>query len=200
MVETTKPGDKPVQPVIMKEVNIIQKGKTNVPYFTQEMEKIEAKKKEKQERLDKISAQTAKELSEFTQKADTLASGLKIYYLKKGDGPKPKEGSKVLMNYAGYLVDGKLFDSNIIEVAEKYDVVDEARKAADQYAPTQTDYAPDARLIPGFREGLLQMQVGDKVILYIPSHLAYGEAGIPRAGIPSNADLIFELELVDIVK
>lgn len=200
MVETTKPGDKPLEAIIMKEVNIIRKGKVNVPYFTKEMEKIETDKKDKQDRLDKIAAQTAKEFSEMENSVDSLSSGLRIHYIEKGKGAKPKEGSKVLMNYAGYLANGNLFDSNIMAVAEKYDVVDEARKAANQYIPVEADYGPDARLIPGFREGLLQMRVGDKAIFYIPSHLAYGEAGIPRAGIPSNADLIFEVELVEEVK
>jgi len=59
-----------------------------------------------------------------------------------------------------------------------------------------TDYSPEAQLIAGFREGLLDMKVGDKALMYIPSHLGYGEAGNPRAQIPGNTDLVFEVELV----
>lgn len=198
-VQTTQPGDKPIEPVVMQEVNIIKKGNADVPYFTEEMEKIESEKKVKEERLNKIAAETSARFSELKGKAEELPSGLKIYYLEKGTGEKPAEGSKVLMNYAGYFADGKLFDSNLLEVAEKYESVNEQRKIANQYIPVPTDYSQDARLIPGFREGLLQMNVGDKVILYIPSHLGYGERGYPPLIAP-NTDLVFELELVDTVE
>ena len=46
---------------------------------------------------------------------------------------------------------------------------------------------------------MLTMKVGDKITVFIPAHLAYGEGGVPGA-IPPNSDLIFEMELVDIVE
>jgi peptidylprolyl isomerase len=58
-------------------------------------------------------------------------------------------------------------------------------------------YGPEAQMIPGFKEGLQQMNVGDKAILYIPAHLAYGERGAGNV-IPPNTDLIFELEMMGI--
>ncbi len=67
------------------------------------------------------------------------------------------------------------------------------------YAPAESDYGPEARLIPGFREALLNMSVGDKAVVYIPAHLGYGERGYPPI-IPANEDLIFELEITEIVK
>ena len=42
------------------------------------------------------------------------------------------------------------------------------------------------------------MNVGDKVTIFIPSDLGYGERGIPNV-IPPNSDLVFELEIADIV-
>jgi peptidylprolyl isomerase len=195
-VETTKPGDKPVEAIVIQEVNIINKGVT-VPSFTSEMEKIEVAKKEREERLYRVSASTARGLSDLKELAEELPSGLKMFWRHKEKGIKPKEGSKIRMNYSGYFTDGTLFDTNILEIAEKYDVVDPQRLARGLYGPTVSDYSKEARLVPGFREGLLQMSVGDKTILYIPSHLAYGEQGI-RDVIPPKADLIFELELVDI--
>ncbi|QAA83122.1 peptidylprolyl isomerase [Aequorivita sp. H23M31] len=198
-VETEKPGDKPVHPIIIEKVNIINKGKVKVPYFTDEMSKIETEKKEKEERINKISDKKAKEFEQLRAKADSLPSGLKIYYNKKGEGEQPKEGDKILMNYAGYLTNGHLFDSNVFENAEKYEMVDNMRKAAGQYNPVPTDYSKNAQLIPGFREGLLNMKVGDKTTLFIPAHLAYGERGIPGV-IPPNSELIFELEIVGINK
>ncbi len=103
------------------------------------------------------------------------------------------------MNYAGYLTNGSLFDSNIEEVAKNFNTWDHRRADAGGYAPIPSDYSKSAQLIAGFREGLLMMSVGDKATLLIPSHLAYGERGIPNV-IPPNSDLIFELELVEIVK
>lgn len=198
-METEKPGDKPKEPVIIQTVNIINKGNVKVPYFTEEMAKLEKEKKEKEERINKVAEKQAEELNAIRAKADSLPSGLKIYFNEKGEGPQPKEGDKILMNYAGYLADGHMFDSNILENAEKFEMVDEMRKAAQQYVPVPTDYSTEAKLIPGFREGLLNMKVGDKVTIFIPAHLAYGKRGIPGV-IPPDSELIFELQIVEIME
>lgn len=195
VVETTKPGDKPVSPVIMEQVNIIKKGNSKIASFTEEMEKVEKLKKEKEERMTEIASKQAIAMNDLMSDAEELASGLKVYWNHKGKGVKPAEGSKVMMNYAGYFENGTLFDSNIEEVAKKYDVWDHRRSDGGGYAPLPTDYSKDARLIPGFREGLLLMSIGDKVTLFVPAHLAYGERGYPPKIAP-NSDLIFELELV----
>ena len=60
-------------------------------------------------------------------------------------------------------------------------------------------YNTSAQLIPGFREALLTMKVGDKIRVFIPSALAYGEKGA-RNVIPPNSDLIFDIEITDIAK
>src|SRR5690606_12621846 len=192
IVETQQ--DKPVQPIVIEKVNIINKN-VKVPYFTEEMAKIEAENKEKESRISKVAAQKAEELQALKTKADSLPSGLKIYFTQKGEGAKLNEGAKILVNYAGYLSNGQLFDSNVFENAEKYEMVDEMRKAAGQYVPVPMDYSKDAQLIPGFREGLLNMKIGEKATLFIPSHLAYGNRGIPGV-IPPDSELMFELEIV----
>lgn len=198
-IETSKPGDKPVSPVIIQEVNIINKGAT-VPSFAAEMENIENVKKEKEERLAKVAETTLAEFNALKAQAETTESGLQIYWNNKGEGAKPNDGDLVNLNYAGFFVDGKLLDSNILEIAEKYEKVDQRRLAAGQYSPIQSPYSSQATFIAGFKEGLLQMSVGDKVTLFIPSHLAWGEQGAPRGGIPPNADVIFELELTGIAE
>ena len=53
-------------------------------------------------------------------------------------------------------------------------------------------------MIPGFIEGLAKMSFDDKAVLFIPSNLAYGAQGAGGV-IPPNTDLVFELELVEIV-
>ncbi|MNL70268.1 FK506-binding protein [compost metagenome] len=51
-------------------------------------------------------------------------------------------------------------------------------------------------MIPGFIEGLEKLSFGDKAVLFIPSRLGYGEAGAGGV-IPPNANIIFEVELMD---
>lgn len=199
LVETTKPGDKPVTPVILNEVNIIRVGKTNLKPFKAILEEKEKEKAEKEAEIMKIATKKAQELETLKATAQETETGLKIAFTEKGDGVKPNEGAQIKMNYAGYLTNGKLFDSNKEEIAKKYNVWDHRRADGGGYAPIPTSYSKDAQLIPGFREGLLLMNLGDKATLFIPAHLAYGERGVPNV-IPPNSDLIFELELVEIVK
>lgn len=194
----TAAKDKPVDPVIMQTVNIIEKG-MKVPLFSEEMKRVEEEKAAEEQKRNEVAASKIAELNALKEKATTLESGLQVYFNEKGAGPKPEIGSKIKMNYAGYFNDGKLFDSNRLEVAEQYDVVDEARLAANQYIPIPSDYSTEARLIPGFREALLQMSVGDKITAFIPSHLGYGERGYPPV-ISPNTDLIFELEIVEVME
>lgn len=199
IVETTQPGDKPVVEVVINELNIIRKGNVSLDSFENAMAIVDKKIQEEQAEMLKIASESAEKLAAQKEQAEELPSGLKILYTEKAEGVKPAEGSKITMNYAGYLQNGTLFDSNMEEVAKRYMVYDHRRADAGGYNPAESDYSKDARLIPGFREGLLLLSVGDKATIFIPSHLAYGERGIPNV-IPPNSDLIFELELVEIVE
>ena len=78
----------------------------------------------------RVAGETAERLAAQKEQAEELPSGLKILYTEKAEGVKPAEGSKITMNYAGYLENGTLFDSNIEEVAKKYNVWDHRRKDA----------------------------------------------------------------------
>ncbi len=199
ILETSRSGNKPVSPVTIDELNIIRVGNVKLASFKDAMGIVEEKIIAEQAATLQVASETAKALESDIAKAEETPSGLKIYFSHKGDGVKPAEGSKILMNYAGYLQNGTLFDSNIEEIAKKHGVWDHRKSDGGGYVPTPSGYSKDAQLIPGFREGLLAMGVGDKVTIYIPAHLAYGERGIPNV-IPPNSDLFFELELVSIVE
>ncbi|GAA4274542.1 peptidylprolyl isomerase [Aquimarina gracilis] len=196
----TGPRDKPVGEIKMLEVNIIRKGSDAKAFdtekaFAEKLKVIEEEKAEKErlekERDEKIAAKYA----ELKTKATKLDSGLEILFLNKGTGDKPKIGDKVLVNYEGYLATGKMFDTSYEDKAKEFGVFNPRRPS---YGPMPMPYSPDARMIPGFKEGALQMKnVGDKVILFIPSHLGYAERGAGRV-IPPNSDLIFELEMMGI--
>jgi cyclophilin family peptidyl-prolyl cis-trans isomerase len=151
---------------------------------------------------DKIKIAQEKLVTKINQNTDKfieLPSGLKYVITETKNGEFPKKGVDVKVAYAGYFTNGKLFDTSYKEVAKSYQVYDHVRDDKGGYAPFTTKYGPEARLIPGFKEGLQQMRVGDKAMLYIPSHLGYGAQGA-GAVIPPNTDLIFEIELVEIAK
>lgn len=203
-VETVKPANRPVEDVIIENVNIIRKGNDakdfNAPkVFTTEMEKAAQAKTEAAKKMEKAKKEAAAKLQEIKAKAKKLDSGLMIYFNKEGEGDKPNIGDKVTVYYAGYLADGTLFDSNKIELAKKFGIFSERRLKGNGYEPMPTDYSPDSRLIAGFKEGLQLMSVGDVATLFIPSHLGYGKQGA-GAVIPPNSELIFKVELVEILE
>jgi FKBP-type peptidyl-prolyl cis-trans isomerase len=189
--------DKPVTDVVMNTVEIIRNGKEAknfdavqimTDYFAEEEAEIAAFTKMKTDFAAEIAAQKGE--------AKTLPSGLQVLTLIKGEGAAPKVGQKVLVNYAGYLDNGSLFDSNYEDVAMKYKVFDEKRKLNRGYEPFPMDFTPEASLIPGFLEGLMMMNVGDKLRLFIPPHLGYGQQG--SGPIPPNSNLVFDIEITGI--
>lgn len=198
----TSPGEnRPVDDVVMSKVTIIRNGKEAknfdaVKVLTAYFDEIN----KREEEAKKAAEALVKEFDTQKGEAEELPSGLRIFYLNKSEnGEKPQEGSYVKVNYAGFLDNGKLFDSNELSVTEKFGTVNEIRKQRGGYEPLPMLYGPDSPLIPGFREGLLQMNTGDKVRLFIPSHLGYGEAGAGGV-IPPNADLVFDVEIVGVAE
>ncbi len=192
--------DRPTVDVVMNKVEIIRNGKDAKNYdAVKVMTNYFAEEKEKAKDQEKQKADFVAQLAKQKAEAETLPSGLKIYTLEKGDGEKPSVGQKVLVYYAGYLENGDLFDSNMEAVAQKYGQFNPDRKQGGGYEPIPMDYGPDAQLIAGFREGLMTMKIGDKVRLFIPSHLGYGTSGAGNV-IPPNSDLVFDLEITGLAK
>ncbi|BEV01514.1 FKBP-type peptidyl-prolyl cis-trans isomerase [Novosphingobium olei] len=100
------------------------------------------------------------------------ASGLGYQVLKAGNGPKPAKDDFVLVNYIGYLAaTGAVFDQNA-------------------GAPLRLD-----GVIPGFAEGVQTMARGSTYRFCIPAALGYGANA--SGPIPANADLVFQIELID---
>lgn len=109
----------------------------------------------------------------------TTASGLQYQVVRPGAGPKPKSTDTVRVKYKGTLLDGKEFDST--------------EKNGGQPA----EFALN-QVIKGWTEGVALMPVGSKYKFWIPSNLAYGPNGPQPIG--ANATLVFEVELLAIVK
>ena len=106
---------------------------------------------------------------------------LEIKITKPGTGAKAKKGDLVSVHYTGKLVNGTVFDSSI------------QRGTPIQFTLGQ------GMVIQGWEKGILDMQIGEKRTLTIPSKLGYGEQGAGGV-IPPNATLIFDVELVKIGK
>ncbi|MDX2286021.1 MAG: FKBP-type peptidyl-prolyl cis-trans isomerase [Bacteroidia bacterium] len=111
-----------------------------------------------------------------------LPSGLQYRVLQSGTGASPRPDNVVRVNYTGKFLDGTIFDSSVL-----------AGKPAEFVVKT---------MIPGWTEALQLMKPGDTWELIVPADLAYGEAGYQNQAIriPPNATLVFEMELLEIVR
>jgi FKBP-type peptidyl-prolyl cis-trans isomerase FklB len=133
--------------------------------------------------LDKQALEAGRKFLEENGKREgvvTTASGLQYEVIQKGDGAKPAESDVVKVNYVGKLADGTVFDES-------------SRHGG------AIDLPLDGGVIPGWKEGLMLMSVGEKAKLYIPAELGYGDQS-PSPAIPANAVLVFELELLGITQ
>jgi len=122
----------------------------------------------------------------------TTASGLRYRFTKEGTGKSAAPGNQVAIHYAGYLLDGTLFDTSMESVA----------KATGSYTPGRA-YEPLAlqagsgQVIQGWEEAILLMNKGSKMRVWIPSSLAYGNQRRSDL-IAENSILVFDMEMIDI--
>lgn len=143
----------------------------------------EARMKDMQAQYEKeiaANAEAGKKFLDENGKKDgvkTTKSGLQYKVEKEGKGAKPTEKDSVVVHYEGRLLDGTVFDSSL-----------------ERKEPVSFNVSD---VIPGWVEGLQLMTEGSKYTFYIPSNLAYGEAGAPPS-IPPNATLTFDVELLKV--
>lgn len=108
-----------------------------------------------------------------------LPEGIQYEVIKEGNGNQPALRDKVKAHYKGTLLDGKEFDNS--------------------FKRGQPFSAPLTALIKGWQIALPLMKEGSHWRLWIPSDLAYGDRGA-GGDIPGGATLVFEVELLEIVK
>jgi FKBP-type peptidyl-prolyl cis-trans isomerase len=120
-------------------------------------------------------------ITENNYDVEPTESGLYVVVTEKGNGAKPKTGDKVKVHYTGKLLDGTVFDSSV-----------------ERGQPFEFPIG-QGRVIKGWDEGIAMLNVGSKATLVIPSSIGYGERGAGR-DIPPFATLVFDVELIDIVK
>jgi FKBP-type peptidyl-prolyl cis-trans isomerase len=110
----------------------------------------------------------------------TTRSGLQFKDEVAGNGPQPRLGRTVVVNYTGWLMNGQKFDSSF-----------------DRNQPFTFPLGMH-QVIAGWDEGVATMRVGGTRILIIPPELGYGAAGTPGGPIPPNATLKFKVELLGV--
>lgn len=150
----------------------IEEARTFIQSYFQKMAEAEGVANEK-EGAEFLAANKEKEGVTETE------SGLQYEVLEAGNGPKPTAEQQVKVHYTGTLIDGTVFDSSV-----------------ERGEPATFGVG---QVIPGWTEALQLMPVGSKWKVYIPGNLAYGPRGA-GADIGPNETLIFEVELLEIVK
>ena len=196
----TDPTDKPLDSILLKSVTIVRVGSEASKFNANEVIEdyfvgIEAER----ESYAKFREERALTFTSTfnSDEVTTTSSGLQFTVLQAATGDRPTQGTEVGLNYAGWLSDGQLFDTNIATIAEKdqnFEQINAMHRG--QFMPLMMTVEPDAPMIPGFKEAVLDMSFGEKRLVRIPSNLAYGSQGAGGV-IPPDADLIFQLELID---
>ena len=197
-------NDKPEKDIKNNKITIIANGKdaknfNAVKVFEDYFKEINKREREKEAKTKAAAAKFLEEVKVQEPQAKALPSGVKIFKLVDGKVKQPNHTHQVMVNYAGYLRNGTLFDSNVKEIEEAYGKYNSLREQQGGYQAFPMPYNTSAQLIPGFRDALLTMKVGDKIRVFIPAALGYGERGAGDV-IPPNSDLIFDIEITDIAK
>jgi FKBP-type peptidyl-prolyl cis-trans isomerase len=107
-----------------------------------------------------------------------LENGVSLYFVEKGEGKMPGPNGSAEVHYEGRLKDGKIFDSSY-----------------DRAKPMRL-YMED--IISGLRIALTEVPEGSKVKIMVPAPMAYGDSMPPNSIIPPNADLSFDVEVLDV--
>jgi FKBP-type peptidyl-prolyl cis-trans isomerase len=160
---------------IMCSVEILREGNEACDWNA--IEAFNEFKNKKDKELEDLISKENDIIKEISKGFKETKSGLKYIILKKGDGLKPSTGDLVKVHYEGQLLDQTVFDSSY-----------------KRNQPIEFKVG-EGQVIPGWDEGIMLLDKGDKARFIIPSNLAYGSSGAGGV-IPPNATLIFEVELI----
>jgi FKBP-type peptidyl-prolyl cis-trans isomerase len=148
--------------------------------FQQEMEQKETSRVQQEAMKNQQEATQFLAQNGKREGVQTTPSGLQYRVLQQGNGASPMLGDKVRCNYKGTLLNGTEFDNS-------------------QKHGGPAEFSLE-RVIDGWKEALQKMHVGDKWQLFVPPKLAYDMQPPEGTPIEPGSMLVFELELLDIVK
>lgn len=155
-----------------------QMSKEDMQAAMMKLQEASMKKQNEQAEANKKAGAEYLEKNKTAAGVKTTPSGLQYIVEKEGEGKSPTASDTVKCHYKGTLTNGEQFDSS--------------------YDRGQPAEFPVGGVIPGWTEALQMMKPGGKMKLFIPPELAYGASG--RPGIPPNSVLVFEVELIEVVK
>ena len=150
----------------------------------------EQSKKMNQKQLTIDSAIISDYLKTNNLTALSTSSGLRYIIQKAGVGETAKKGNVAYIHYAGFLLDGKIFDTSLAEVAKANNFNNGPRNE-----PYRVSVAMQ-EVVAGWDEMIQLMNKGMKVTVFIPSYLGYGAQG--SGIVPPNAVMKFDMELVEL--
>ncbi len=111
----------------------------------------------------------------------TPSDELVVEVLRAGDGQVVEAGDTIVANYLGQIWGGDVFDNSY-----------------DRGQPLNFQVGV-GMVIRGWDDGLVGQRVGSRLLLSIPSELGYGERGVPQAGIPGGATLVFVTDILGVM-
>jgi FKBP-type peptidyl-prolyl cis-trans isomerase len=117
-----------------------------------------------------------------------LGHGLVREHVVVGRGPAAGRDAKVTLHYASYL-------------ASVWDEGDEPQpfdSSSSRHVPLALDLAARPKVVAGLARGVVGLRAGDEVVLRVPAALGWGEAGNPTAGVPADADLVYEVRVLEV--
>jgi cyclophilin family peptidyl-prolyl cis-trans isomerase/FKBP-type peptidyl-prolyl cis-trans isomerase len=216
-VEVAPGRNKPLEDVVILQLNIIRKGaeakKFDAPkVFNDELPRLKeiiaeqkaeaARRAEEAMKEAKLKAEKAcqdwlENNKELDGKRIESPTGMAMIFTKDGKGEKPDPSQRVNIDCAGYFENGELFWTTWKDIAKKYGKYDERQDQGGGYAPFEMPYNETAGLVAGFREAMLNMKIGDRARVFIPYYLGYGEAGRPPVS-PPKTNYVFDIDLVSV--
>lgn len=148
-----------------------------------------------QEDLKKIQAFIDDTDIESSRQVEVGNTGIALLFTQENEGGSvPEVGDTLLVNYTGYFLDGKVFDTSIEQVAKDNNLYTSSRN----YVPFAVLFGYTGYVIDGWQYALAQMKEGEKATALLPSVFAYGSRG--NGAIRPNTVLAFDLELVEVIK
>ena len=153
---------------------------TQEEYEAEQKKKYEAEEAENKKRLEEEPARIEKFIKEHNVNVAPSASGVYYLEIETGDGSVVDNGDIVTIHYNLYNIEDKLIESSF---------------GSD---PLQFVYGNN-EMVPGIEEALVNMRVGGKATLIIPSTMGFGDVAIDKE-LPANSTVIFDIELIDVQK
>ncbi|MBQ0003096.1 MAG: peptidylprolyl isomerase [Treponema sp.] len=131
-----------------------------------------------------VAAFKEAEMADVIEGCEKTSNGIYYQILREGKGSEIGKGKTVKAEYKGYLVNGQIFDASREFHPQGHEPLEFKTGAGD--------------MIPGFDQMVCEMKINEIRKIVIPPELAYGDYGIPQAGIPGGAYICFDVKVVSV--